>query len=142
MDRIDPLYFAVSDRIDVSEETRIKATSEEAGRWAEENRGNGKLLKFRQSNRRLIHGTAATPNFISEIFYLCNAMGHYGYLKTTQTYDDFAKHHDELQRHHDMINGDGSWIGVSRPRTSVCPFCVHVVFRVPPMHGRKQPSTK
>ncbi|KAG9315705.1 ubiquitin elongating factor core-domain-containing protein [Chiua virens] len=94
MDRIDPLYFAVSNRIDVSEETRIKATSEETGEWAEANKGN-----------------AATPNFISEIFYLCNAMGHYGYLKTTQTYDDFAKHHDELQRHHDMINGDGSWIG-------------------------------
>ncbi|KAF8442825.1 ubiquitin elongating factor core-domain-containing protein [Boletus edulis BED1] len=94
MDRIDPLYFAVSNRIDVSEETRIKATSEEAGQWAEANRGN-----------------AATPNFISEIFYLCNAMGHYGYLRTTQTYDDFAKHHDELQRHHDMINSDGSWIG-------------------------------
>ena len=56
--------------------------------------------------------TAATPNFISEIFYLCNAMGHYGYLRTTQTYDDFAKHLDELQRHHDMINGDGSWMGV------------------------------
>ncbi|KAI9573523.1 ubiquitin elongating factor core-domain-containing protein [Boletus coccyginus] len=94
MDRIDPLYFAVSNRIDVSEETRIKATSEEAGQWAEANKGN-----------------AATPNFISEIFYLCNAMGHYGYLRTTQTYEDFAKHHDELQRHHDMINGDGSWIG-------------------------------
>ena len=47
-------------------------------------------------------------------------MGHYGYLRTTQTYDDFAKHHDELQRHHDMINGDGSWIGVRRARFSVC----------------------
>lgn len=65
-------------------------------------------------------GTAAAPNFISEIFYLCNAMGHYGYLKTTQTYDDFAKHHDELQRHHDMINGDGSWIGVSHTHSSTC----------------------
>ncbi|KAN0087641.1 Ubiquitin elongating factor core domain containing protein [Tylopilus felleus] len=94
MNRINPLYFSVSNRIDVSEETRIKATSEEAGQWAEANKGK-----------------AETPNFISEIFYLCNAMGHYGYLKTTQTYDDFAKHHDELQRHHDMINGDGSWIG-------------------------------
>lgn len=44
MDRIDPLYFAVSNRIDVSEETRIKATSEEAGQWAEGNKGNGTLL--------------------------------------------------------------------------------------------------
>lgn len=85
-----------------------------------------------------IHRTAATPNFISEIFYLCNAMGHYGYLRTTQTYDDFAKHHDELQRHHDMINGDGSWIGVSRTYSSVSLFR-DALFRVPPMHGRKQP---
>lgn len=46
MDRIDPLYFAVSNRIDVSEETRIKATSEEAGQWAEANKGNGGLLNF------------------------------------------------------------------------------------------------
>ena len=69
-------------------------------------------------------------------------MGHYGYLKTTQTYDDFAKHHDELQRHHDMINGDGSWIGVSHPCSSAHLFCLDVHLRVPSMHGRKQPSTK
>ncbi|KAF8843284.1 hypothetical protein BDN67DRAFT_946028 [Paxillus ammoniavirescens] len=94
IDRIDPLYFAVSNRIDLKEETRIKATSEEASLWAEQNKAN-----------------TATPNFISEIFYLCNAMGHYGYLRTTQTYEDLGKHHDELQRQHDTINGDGSWMG-------------------------------
>ncbi|KAF9221552.1 hypothetical protein BS17DRAFT_784937 [Gyrodon lividus] len=101
MDRIDSLYFAFSRRIDLKDETRIKATSEEASQWAEQNKAN-----------------ATTPNFISEIFYLCNAMGHYGYLRTTQTYEDFGKHHDELQRHHDMINGDGSWMGTpSQART-------------------------
>ncbi|KAI6166622.1 ubiquitin elongating factor core-domain-containing protein [Pisolithus thermaeus] len=94
MDRIDPLYFAVSNRIDVKEETRIKATSEEAAQWAEEHRQG-----------------AGPPNFISEIFYLCNAMAHYGYLRTIQTYEDFGKHLDDLQRHHDMINGDRSWVG-------------------------------
>ncbi|KAI6129728.1 ubiquitin elongating factor core-domain-containing protein [Pisolithus croceorrhizus] len=94
MDRIDPLYFAVSNRIDVKEETRIKATSEEAAHWAEEHRQG-----------------AGPPNFISEIFYLCNAMAHYGYLRTIQTYEDFGKHLDDLQRHHDMINGDRSWVG-------------------------------
>lgn len=46
MDRIDPLYLAVSKRMDVSEETRIKATSEEARQWAEVNRGKGKLLDY------------------------------------------------------------------------------------------------
>ncbi|KAI5989101.1 ubiquitin elongating factor core-domain-containing protein [Pisolithus albus] len=94
MNRIDPLYFAVSNRIDVKEETRIKATSEEAAQWADEHRQG-----------------AGPPNFISEIFYLCNAMAHYGYLRTIQTYEDFGKHLDDLQRHHDMINGDRSWVG-------------------------------
>lgn len=68
-------------------------------------------------------------------------MGHYGYLRTTQTYDDFAKHYDELQRHHDMINGDGSWIGVGCAHSSAYSG-VHVLFRVPSMHGRKPPSIK
>ncbi|KAI6042671.1 ubiquitin elongating factor core-domain-containing protein [Pisolithus marmoratus] len=94
MDRIDSLYFAISNRIDLKEETRIKATSEEAAQWAEEHRQG-----------------ASPPNFISEIFYLCNAMAHYGYLRTIQTYEDFGKHLDDLQRHHDMINGDRSWVG-------------------------------
>jgi hypothetical protein len=36
MDRIDPLFYARSKRIDLQDETRIKATSEEASKWAEE----------------------------------------------------------------------------------------------------------
>jgi len=35
MDRIDSLYYAHSSRINVKEETRIKATSEEAQQWEE-----------------------------------------------------------------------------------------------------------
>jgi ubiquitin conjugation factor E4 B len=34
MDRIDPLFYARSNRIDLKDETRIKATSEEASEWA------------------------------------------------------------------------------------------------------------
>ncbi|EGN98229.1 hypothetical protein SERLA73DRAFT_109617 [Serpula lacrymans var. lacrymans S7.3] len=94
IDRIDTLYYAVSQRLDLKEETRIKATSDEAAKWVEENRDN-----------------ASAPNFISDIFYLSLALSHYGYLKTIQTYEDFAKHVDELQRHLDMISGDGSWMG-------------------------------
>ncbi|KAG2045883.1 hypothetical protein BDR06DRAFT_965538, partial [Suillus hirtellus] len=33
MDRMDPYYFSVSTRIDLKEETRIKATSDEAAQW-------------------------------------------------------------------------------------------------------------
>jgi hypothetical protein len=38
MDKVDPLFYVHSSRIDLSEETRIKATSEEASQWAEANR--------------------------------------------------------------------------------------------------------
>ncbi|KAG2153094.1 ubiquitin elongating factor core-domain-containing protein [Suillus bovinus] len=94
IDRIDPYYFSVSTRIDLKEETRIKATSDEATQWVEESKSK-----------------AATPNFISDIFYLCNALGHYGYIRTIQVYEDMGKTLDDYQRHHDMISGDGSWMG-------------------------------
>ncbi|KAF8073720.1 ubiquitin conjugation factor E4 [Lyophyllum atratum] len=95
MDRIDPFFYARSSRIDLKDETRIKATSEEAATW------------------ETAHGDpiAPEPNFISNIFYLTTAMSHYGYLKTIQTYNNLAKHLDDLQRHLDMLNGDGSWMG-------------------------------
>jgi ubiquitin conjugation factor E4 B len=38
MDKIDPQYLARSSRIDLKETTRIKATSEEANKWVEEQR--------------------------------------------------------------------------------------------------------
>ncbi|EPQ54429.1 hypothetical protein GLOTRDRAFT_139020 [Gloeophyllum trabeum ATCC 11539] len=95
IDRIDPLYYAHSSRIDLKEETRINATSDEANQWAEQNRADG----------------TPPPNFISDIFYLALAMNHYGYQRTIQWYDDLAKHIDDLQRHLDMLQGDTSWQG-------------------------------
>ena len=38
MDRIDPLYYAHSARINIKEETRIKATTEEAQQWEDEHK--------------------------------------------------------------------------------------------------------
>ncbi|THV00828.1 hypothetical protein K435DRAFT_963795 [Dendrothele bispora CBS 962.96] len=93
IDKIDPFYIARSKRIDIAEETRIKATSEEAAKWAEE------------------MSTGPTPNFISDIFYLTIAMSHYGYQKTIQNYTDLAKVMDDIQRQLDFLNGDGSWMG-------------------------------
>jgi hypothetical protein len=37
MDRIDPFFYARSSRIDLKDETRIKATSDEASTWMQEN---------------------------------------------------------------------------------------------------------
>jgi ubiquitin conjugation factor E4 B len=40
-------------------------------------------------------------------------MSHYGILHTISTYSDLAKHLEDMQRHLDMLQGDGSWMGVS-----------------------------
>ncbi|KAG6900051.1 hypothetical protein C0993_003682 [Termitomyces sp. T159_Od127] len=95
MDRIDPIFYAQSSRINLKEETRIKATSDEAAEWERAHRNS----------------TAPEPNFISNIFYLTVAMSHYGYLKTIQTFNNLAKHLEDLKRHLEYINGDGSWMG-------------------------------
>ena len=39
-------------------------------------------------------------------------MSHYGYLRTISAFEDLGKHLDDMQRQLDMINGDGSWMGV------------------------------
>jgi ubiquitin conjugation factor E4 B len=41
MDRIDPFFYARSSRIDLKDETRIKATSQEAATWLQENQAPG-----------------------------------------------------------------------------------------------------
>ncbi|THG98805.1 hypothetical protein EW026_g3438 [Hermanssonia centrifuga] len=95
LDRIDPLYYARSDRIELKDETRINADSNEAEQWRQQNEAP--------------HGSP--PNFISEIFYLTLAMNHYGYQKTITTYEELARQYDDMARHAEMLEGDGSWRG-------------------------------
>jgi ubiquitin conjugation factor E4 B len=115
MDKIDPAYYAHTKRIDLKDETRINATNEEANRWLENNRlpeggmssSNCRFILF---SYKLV---APSPNFISDIFYLTVAMSHLGYLQTIQRFNDTSRQLEDMQRHLDMINGDGSWMGVS-----------------------------
>ena len=93
IDRIDPLYYAHSKRIPLDDETRIKATAEEANQWASQN------------------PPTEPTNFISDVFFLTIAMAHYGYLKTIDTYNNTHKQMDEIKRHLQMLQGDGSWMG-------------------------------
>jgi ubiquitin conjugation factor E4 B len=114
MDRIDPVYHGHSTRLDYKEETRIKATSEEATNWAKEVVATGRVsIVFQVGPLKLIGPLATPPNFISDIFYLSLGLTHYGYLQTIRTYDELGRHLDDMQRHLDMLQGDGSWIGVS-----------------------------
>jgi ubiquitin conjugation factor E4 B len=114
MDRIDPLYYARSSRISLKDETRIKATSEEASEWEEKQKDPSGSLSHDASMNKVMNevSKAPPPNFISDIFYLNIAMSHFGYLRTIQTYTDLQKHIEDIQRHLDYLNGDGSWMGV------------------------------
>jgi ubiquitin conjugation factor E4 B len=96
IDRIDPHYYAHTSRIDIKDETRISATSEEASQW--------------ENTHRLSAG-APPPNFISDIFYLTLALGHYGLQKTIRTFEDLSKEHDEVRRHLDNMTADNTWMG-------------------------------
>ncbi|KAI0004607.1 ubiquitin elongating factor core-domain-containing protein [Russula compacta] len=96
IDRIDPHYYAHTSRITIKEETRINATSEEAAQW---------------DNTHHIATGVSPPNFISDIFYLALATGHYGLQKTIQTFEDLSKEHDEVQRHLDNLTADNTWMG-------------------------------
>ncbi|KAG6909123.1 hypothetical protein DXG01_001875 [Tephrocybe rancida] len=120
MDRIDPLFYAQSSRIDLKEETRIKATSDEASEWEKANSNPMGLSVVLPGEHAVIFDNAAPePNFISNIFYLAIAMSHYGYLKTIQTFNNLAKHLEDLKRHLEQISGDGSWMGASGARLLV-----------------------
>ncbi|OCH84192.1 ubiquitin conjugation factor E4 [Obba rivulosa] len=102
IDRIDALYYAHSNRINLKEETRINATSEQAETWRKEHEDPH----------------ASPPNFISDIYYLTLAMNHYGYQKTIDNFEELAKQYDEMNRHLEMLQGDGSWRGtIAAPRT-------------------------
>ncbi|KAH6907999.1 ubiquitin conjugation factor E4 [Coprinopsis sp. MPI-PUGE-AT-0042] len=93
IDRIDPLWYVHSSRIDLGDTTRIKATAEETTKFEEENRQD------------------TPPNFISDIFFLTIAMAHVGFLKTVDTYGGTHKQLEEITRHIQMIESDTSWQG-------------------------------
>ncbi|KAI0071497.1 ubiquitin conjugation factor E4 [Panus rudis PR-1116 ss-1] len=95
IDRIDTLYFARSSRINLKDETRINATSQDAEEWKKQH----------------VSSTAPPPNFISDIFYLTLTMNHFGYMKTVSNAEELAREYGEIVRHGEMLEGDGSWRG-------------------------------
>lgn len=98
IDRIDRLYYAHSDRLNIKEETRINATSDEASTWAQAN--------------QLAPG-APPPNFISDVYFLTLALFHYGFLKTVDTFEDYAKELDDVKKRLEHVEADNTWQGVS-----------------------------
>ena len=73
IDKVDPMYFVRSKRLDVGEETRISATHEEAVRFAEST------------------SAGPPPNFITEIFFLTAACFRLGLLKVDKDFANLSR---------------------------------------------------
>ncbi|KAJ1303373.1 hypothetical protein OPQ81_011567 [Rhizoctonia solani] len=82
IDRIDAKYFAVATRVNLAEETRIKATVEEVNAW----------------EKRVTQSGVTPKNFISDIFFLCAGYNHLGIVRTITTHGEIFKHLGEIDK--------------------------------------------
>ncbi|CAE6512214.1 unnamed protein product [Rhizoctonia solani] len=82
IDRIDAKYFAMTTRVNLVEETRIKATAEEVNAW----------------ERRVTEKGVIPQNFISDIFFICAGYNHLGLVRTIATHGEILKHLGEIDK--------------------------------------------
>ncbi|KAG8688853.1 hypothetical protein FRC08_011233 [Ceratobasidium sp. 394] len=72
----------MSSRVNLAEETRLKATQEEVSAW----------------EKRVTQGGVVPQNFISDIFFLCAGFNHLGIVRTIGTHDEILKHLHEIDK--------------------------------------------
>lgn len=97
IDKVDNDYYLHSDRLDVSEETKIRATKEEADEY------------FAGAMK-----TDAKPNFISDVFFILNSIFHLGMIKTIDTRSKAEKNISQMEDELKSVEGRrGEWGSVS-----------------------------
>lgn len=76
IDRIDPLYFAHSSRIDLKDETRINATSNEAEEFRQQHEGDNGMfsigLIFATASDERVNGSSAQFHLRHLLHYPCD----------------------------------------------------------------------
>lgn len=85
IDKIDVDYFRTSRRLDIQEETKIKATQEEANEY------------FAPKDGMEIDDSSP-PNFISDLFFMLNAFQHLGLNKSINNRDRAEKNVREIKK--------------------------------------------
>jgi len=97
IDKIDPLYFKNSDRIDIADETKMSATLTEATEFY----------------AKPADGTAPGPgpNFISEIFFLTIAIQHVGVMHTIKSHKNIGQNISHYKREVAEMEADTTWRG-------------------------------
>lgn len=93
---MDPDYYRHSKRLDISEETKIRATKEEADAFF------GTAMD-----------TNAKPNFISDVFFLLNSMFHLGLVATIGRRIRTEREMVDLEKELNHLEGrSAEWAGV------------------------------
>ncbi|KAH8924887.1 hypothetical protein BT69DRAFT_1349120 [Atractiella rhizophila] len=96
VDKIDPLYFKGGKRLNLDEETKINATSEEAKEY------------YAVTDPSSI----PSPNFISDVFFLTCSFMHLGLMKTIGTFKRYSRRRSDLAREYDRAQREeSSWRG-------------------------------
>ena len=93
---MDVDYFRKSTRLSIAEETKIRATKEEADAFFASPPTNSTAV-----------------NFISDVFFLTCAFQHVGLGKTVNNRSDLEKRLGELEKEVQRIEADPSWRNVS-----------------------------
>ncbi|KAJ9110282.1 hypothetical protein QFC19_001685 [Naganishia cerealis] len=87
LDRIDSGYYTRSKRVDVTEETKIKATQTEYNDYRAEVEAGGSATTLKSSSP-----------FISDLFFLLNAYQHFGMNKTISNRERASKNIYEIRK--------------------------------------------
>ncbi|GAA5985530.1 hypothetical protein JCM10908_007012 [Rhodotorula pacifica] len=95
IDKIDPLYYRRSSRIDVKEETKINATQQESD-----------VFYSNATNEE-----TNPPNFISEIFFLCAQFLHIGPMHAIKEHKGIGQQVSHMQRQLNEMEADQNWRG-------------------------------
>ncbi|EGF97776.1 uncharacterized protein MELLADRAFT_118656 [Melampsora larici-populina 98AG31] len=95
IDKVDPLYFKHSKRLNIMEETKISATKEECDAFLTQEDSSG-----------------STPvNFISEIFFLNVAIFRLGILSVAKNWETRARDIEDLKKELNRLKEDRRWDG-------------------------------
>ncbi|BGP43552.1 Ubiquitin conjugation factor E4 [Rhodotorula kratochvilovae] len=95
IDKIDPLYYKHSERINVKEDTKINATQQESDAY------------YSHAENE----SPPPPNFISEIFFLCAQYLHLGPLHAIKEHKGIGQQVSHMQKQLAEMEGDTSWRG-------------------------------
>lgn len=97
IDKIDPEYYRRSKRIKIEDETKIRATKQEADEYF------GAAME-----------SGPPPNFVSDLFFLLNSFQHLGMVKTVGNRDRAEKTLSEIEKELKRTEASrGDWEGVS-----------------------------